>query len=396
MMKTPQMKNNPLDNIIFIIKSIDNISVESVYTFGKIVLSEKVIDSITQIEKNKDIIEISQDDNIIEHSELSSHTNKLVNIEIKTGDINNYFETIDDFISGNKFECKLQDFYIKEIDYRETQNNNELMNQYKKNLIIIDFLKSISKNLKKTGNQLDLFFFKGGKGVDLKIEYKLQNLSSYKFEITNDFKSQILDSFNGEDKKELFINELVNLLENNNNSYIKLIENWDSLIINYQKSYSLFIAGFSFEKIKTSSNEHFQKLVDRIYESIGKVSNYIFGIPIGYILLINNFDFSGNFCVKNIALLILGFIFFVLIWFVLFKNIDESIKSIENDINDFLLKIQSSNELQEIYTKLESIKKSELKKQRFKLNLVKLLTISVFVIIVFVFFKIFFDICLFV
>ena len=110
------------------------------------------------------------------------------------------------------------------------------------------------------------------------------------------------------------------------------------------------------------SNEHFQKLVDRIYESIGKVSSYIFGIPIGYILLINNFDFSGEQCFKNTSLLFLGIIFLILIWFVLFKNIDESIKSIEKDIDDFLGKIKNIKELEDIHQKLETLKSSELKK----------------------------------
>ncbi|MBF6654023.1 hypothetical protein C3B47_14285, partial [Flavobacterium columnare] len=68
----------------------------------------------------------------------------------------------------------------------------------------------------------------------------------------------------------------------------------------------------------------------------------------------------------------------------------------EKDIDDFLNKIQNSNELQEIYSKLESIKKSELKKQIFKLKLVKAITIIILVIIVVTFLKIFFDICLYI
>ena len=199
----------------------------------------------------------------------------------------------------DEFECKLVDFYIDDIDYREVKTDNNCIILYKNNLKIIDFLKEIANNIKKSGNNLELFFYRTGVGVDLKIDYDIESLKKIDFVIPDDFKTQILDSFNGKDKKELFINELINFIESNNCSYVNLIENWNTLLSNYTKSYSLFIAGFSFEKIKTSSNEHFQKLVDRIYESIGKVSSYIFGIPIGYILLINNFDFSGEQCFKN-------------------------------------------------------------------------------------------------
>ena len=339
--------DNILDNVVFLVKSIKKRKVESGYTYGEIILSDSLIEKITDLNDNN-LIDVSISNKTINIEELNSNINLLASIKIKTGDLNNYFDTIEDFVSGNKFECKLVDFYIDDIDYREVKTDNNCIILYKNNLKIIDFLKEIANNIKKSGNNLELFFYRTGVGVDLKIDYDIESLKKIDFVIPDDFKTQILDSFNGKDKKELFINELINFIESNNCSYVNLIENWNTLLSNYTKSYSLFIAGFSFEKIKTSSNEHFQKLVDRIYESIGKVSSYIFGIPIGYILLINNFDFSGEQCFKNTSLLFLGIIFLILIWFVLFKNIDESIKSIEKDIDDFLGKIKNIKELEDI------------------------------------------------
>lgn len=187
------------------------------------------------------------------------------------------------------------------------------------------------------------------------------------------------------------MNELINFLEKNNKSYEKLIQGWDNLISNYNKSYSLFLSGFSFEKIKTSSTEHFQKLVDKIYESIGKAANYIFGIPIGYILILNNFDFSGLSILKNFILLLLGLIFLLLIWFILFKNIDESIEAIKFEIIDFIEKIETVSELDSIKNKLENLKEVEIKKQYNKLKIVKTLTIVIYSIIVIIFCWVFID-----
>ena len=386
--------DNILDNVVFLVKSIKKRKVESGYTYGEIILSDSLIEKITDLNDNN-LIDVSISNKTINIEELNSNINLLASIKIKTGDLNNYFDTIEDFVSGNKFECKLVDFYIDDIDYREVKTDNNCIILYKNNLKIIDFLKEIANNIKKSGNNLELFFYRTGVGVDLKIDYDIESLKKIDFVIPDDFKTQILDSFNGKDKKELFINELINFIESNNCSYVNLIENWNTLLSNYTKSYSLFVAGFSFEKIKTSSIEHFQKLVDRIYESIGKVSSYIFGIPIGYILLINNFDFSGEQCFKNTSLLFLGIIFLILIWFVLFKNIDESIKSIEKDIDDFLGKIKNIKELEDIHQKLETLKSSELKKQLFKLNLVKILTFLIFAIILSTFLFIVFDVCIF-
>lgn len=388
---TPNQPLKLLDSAILLTKKLQDKVVDSGYNKGIIVLCQKSINAILSLDE-KQLIEIFTDASVsIEIDQLANYIGQKVTLEIKTGNINNYFETLENFISGNKFECKLQDFFIAAIDYRENISENNLILNYKSNLQLINFLKEISENKKVSSNEIELFFYKSGKGVDIKINYELKQLSDFSASITSEFKRQLLEPFNGEDKKQLFINELINFLEKNGKSYEKLIQGWDNLISNYNKSYSLFLSGFSFEKIKTSSTEHFQKLVDRIYESIGKVANYIFGIPIGYILLLNNFDFTGALLIKNFILLILGFVFLILIWFVLFKNIDESIKVIEDDIIDFIKKIENVSELESIKEKLEKLRDEEIKKQRSKLALVKVLTIVIYTMIVFIFCWVFID-----
>ena len=194
------------------------------------------------------------------------------------------------------------------------------------------------------------------------------------------------------DKKELFINELVNFIENNSSDYLTIVKNWKIILNSYNKSYKLYLAGFSFEKIKTSSNEHFQKLLDRIYDSISKVSGYIFGIPIGFILLLNYFDYTGSLIFKNVVILLLSILFFFLIWYILLKNIKESIDAIETDIDDFIVLISTVAVLNPIKEKLEILKKDSIKKQRNKLLIVKGVTISIFTLTVIVFSYIFLDI----
>lgn len=325
---------------------------------------------------------------------LESYIGKKVTAELKIGSISNYYESKEDFFISNKLECNHSDFYIHEMDYRMNVNESLIIEQYRSTVEIINLLKSICSYAKSLGDDLELFFYKFGNGATLQIEYKSSDLYPIDLAKLTAFKTEIFDGINNSDRKEIFLNELVSMIEKAP-SFSDLLENWELLVSNYTKSYSLFVAGFSFEKIKTSSTEHFQKLIDKISESIGKASTYIFGVPVGYILLLNGFDFTGLQIGKNFILLILGSVFIVLIWHVLFKNISESIDNIEEEISDFSNKIAGVTVLNEISEKLDNLKSKDINRQRNKLRLVKILSSIIYILLVAVWLYTFFDISVF-
>jgi hypothetical protein len=84
-----------------------------------------------------------------------------------------------------------------------------------------------------------------------------------------------------------------------------------------------------------------------------------------------------------------------LIWFILLRNIKESIDAIEEDIDDFIDLISTVAVLNPIKAKLEALKKDSIKKQRNKLRIVKGVTISIFALTIIVFSFIFLDISIY-
>src|SRR6218665_90022 len=384
-----------LDHAVILAQKLQHKTHDAGYSCGDFLLTIAEVDSIVKL-KEENLIEILNTQNEgIDSLCLNDHIGEIIKLEIKTGDINNYFESFADFIEGNKYENKLKDFYISEILYRENIDSNVEIDLYKQNLLLISFLRQIADTERRKGSALELLFYRSGQGTDLILDYNLKDL---KYNQPSDilmFKAHFEDAGSGEDKKQLFVNELVNFINSCGNSYIHVANNWDILTANYKKSVMLFIAGFSFEKIKTSSNDHFQKLVDKISESIGKAATYIFGVPVGYILLLNGMDYSGLEIGKNFILLLLGLIFFILIWNVLFKNIGESIQNIQSEIDDFLDKINNVPALDEIKNKLHSLKSVDLKKQRKKLFLVQVLSTVILSILIAVYLFIFFDVSIF-
>lgn len=389
-----------LNSTVEIIRLIDSKKADSFSTTGFIEINAITIDHITLMLDNEiiEIVTIGESDDIknIFKEDINNFITKQVHLEIRTGGVNCYFETINDFLNGNRFNLKNELFYIAENDYYSEENviNNELVGNYYKNIELIDFLNSLSHSQHQIGNQLKYYFYRISNSiVEIDIKYSVKDLEFFSdLAGFQELKNEFSDPISHKDKKELFINELVNFIESNSSDYLTIVKNWSTILSSYNKSYKLYLAGFSFEKIKASSNEHFQKLLAQIYDSISKVSGYIFGIPIGFILLLNYFDYTGSLIFKNIVILILSILFFVLIWFILLRNIKESIDAIETDIDDFIKIINTVPVLNPIKEKLESLKKDSIKKQRNKLKIVKGITISIFALTVIVFFFIFFDV----
>ena len=392
-----------LNSVIQVKRLIDLKESDSISMTGILVLTKANIQYIELMYENNivDVISVEEPGNIknIFKEDINSFISQKVQLEIRTGGISCYFETVNDFLNGNKFKLKNELFYIAENDYysEELTIDNELVNNYNKNIELIDFLNSLSHTQHQVGNQLKYYFYRISNSiVEIDIKYSVQDLDFFsELEDFQALKNEFSDHISHKDKKELFINELVNFIENNSSNYITIVKNWKNILNSYGKSYKLYLAGFSFEKIKTSSNEHFQKLLDRIYDSISKVSGYIFGIPIGFILLLNYFDYTGLLIFKNIVILILSVLFFVLIWHILLKNIKESIDVIEEDIEGFITLISTVAVLNPIKEKLENLKRDSIKKQRSKLQIVKGITIIIFALTVIVFSYIFLDISIY-
>ncbi len=306
-----------LNSVIQVKRLIDLKESDSISMTGILVLTKANIQYIELMYENNivDVISVEEPGNIknIFKEDINSFISQKVQLEIRTGGISCYFETVNDFLNGNKFKLKNELFYIAENDYysEELTIDNELVNNYNKNIELIDFLNSLSHTQHQVGNQLKYYFYRISNSiVEIDIKYSVQDLDFFsELEDFQALKNEFSDHISHKDKKELFINELVNFIENNSSNYITIVKNWKNILNSYGKSYKLYLAGFSFEKIKTSSNEHFQKLLDRIYDSISKVSGYIFGIPIGFILLLNYFDYTGLLIFKNIVILILSVLF---------------------------------------------------------------------------------------
>ena len=375
-------ENDILYSVIYLRERIDDLKMNTSGFIGTLVsLNDKDIVHLTNINEITTELYITDSGNTTELNSLQNHIDSSITFNVSTGSIS-YYETFDSFISGNTYKVNTSSYYIHDIQFLESEasKTNIHHEKYRKNLEVIDILRLVSDYEKFDSGQLELFYYNANNGGQLNLDYNKSHLKDISTDNLEELREAFINKIDSQERMQIFKYELISLL-GQNNSYPYILKNWDRLINNYSKSFEIYLTGFSFEKLKTSSNDYFLKLSDRIQQTIGKVSNYIFAIPIAFIFLLKYFDFKGNNYTADFLLLLVGFLFLILIWMVPFKNISESIENIKDDIEDYRQKINKNKSLTKILEKLNHIEKVRLRSQETKLVFTKVISILIFLIV---------------
>lgn len=302
-------------------------------------------------------------------------------IKVDLSKFPNYFESFDEFITYNRYGLKNQHFYIFDLDYHHAASaNNDKISSFLRLQDLIEFLRELSTHENETNGFLELIFNKPDKVCSIKIDYNISDIEN--FEISSSItqlKSHVFEKSDQEARSKLFTNEMINLLSIDIISFSNLLKNWDIICSSYRNSFEIYLSEFSFDKIKTSSQEYFHELTDRIYSTINKFSTYILAIPVAYLLILRFFDFNGNSLVKDSFLVIIGLLYFVIIWFVLLDNLSNAFKAIEIDILNFLNRIKNEQYLKNIAKNLETQKDEIIPSQKRKILLVRIVSLIILV-----------------
>jgi len=369
-----------LQNIISLRNKFSNVHIKTFGFEGEIdSISKEDIEELLQVKDHLREFYYIEDE--MDSDLIDLEVGRALKVIIDLSQVPNYYNTVTDFLNSNKIRLKHDEFYIHEIKYHEgySQKNNFIEN-YKVNTTLINFLSQISNYDKPAAGELELFFYNSDISKALKIDYSKNTLDKITPEYL-DVVKELIENFqnrtDSKERKQLFINELINLLDKQGNIYPVIIDNWTDLITNYKNSFSLYLSGFSFEKVKTASIEYFHELTDRIHSTLLNYSVQVFAIPIAYVLLIRFFDFSGDNILKDSFLVILGIIFYLLIRQILFSNINDAILAIKTDIESFQKKIEADTNLKSIKDELDDHYNKTIPKLEKKLRSVKIITCSI-------------------
>ncbi len=363
-------------------KNLVNTSLKEVNLVGTLKkLTKNQIENLNRIEDC--VLEVKDSyGKVYSLGDLDELKGKEVVLELARGQFSNYFEDFSELIERHPYSFELSEYYIHQGEVDQKSDGSVLMDLYRNCLRFISFLKQLSDNKNTSGGELELYFHKIGKSLILPITYDIEDLQNSKLDNIEYFVQKFEEELHSEDRKKLFVNDLVDYFSGKERNFSLILKEFVVVRDNYYHSLDIYLEGFSFEKIKTSSLIYFQEISDKIHETIRKVSNYLFAIPIAFLFLASRLDFETPSIAKNFSLLVLGYLFFILIWNIFFKNIKESLDSVKKEILRFQDKIKNVSDLSEIKQELNTeIKGKLLQNQYSKLRLLKIVTVLIVIVL---------------
>jgi hypothetical protein len=324
-------------------------------------LSEKgCIDDFVLVQgKNKHVNEIKDND----HIKLNLYTNKLKDEK--------YYETLDDLIKSSSQSAPENRYYIHSLKYDSSLNQQTPeIASYESVIKTINFLTTISDF-----NKDNTLVFIQSKQIVLTTEYSLTDLS--KSINIQDLINHIEKASDKEERKKIFTYQLILFLHKvpeENYRFRFLLKNFNDLYINYIKSHDLYLEKYSYEKVKSEIDKEILEYSKKIQSVINDAQTKLVAIPVAFLLIIGQFDLTGEKLYFNIALVLSAFVFSILIE-VLLQNQFSLLDFISADVERFKESISQEkskiigDDLTTTFTKVTKLHK----KQKSSLNTIRLL-----------------------
>lgn len=314
---------------------------------------------VTVENKNKPIDKVSIDDRI----KVRLYPNQLTNEK--------YFETFEDLINYSSQSYPQNRYFVNSLNYDSNQQVQPIqIKNYVSFTKLISFLRGISDYQK--GNEIVFF---QAKQLILITDYSVSDL--IQINELDGLISHIQDSADKEERRIIFTNELIaSLLKivEPKNRFKFLVTNFSDLTSNYHKSHSLYLEKYSYQKFKSEIDKEIIEYSKKIQAVINDAQSKLVAIPAAFLLIIGQFDLTGEKIYFNLALVLSAFVFSVLLE-VLLRNQFSALDFVKDDIDRFKNSVDDKkieilgNDFTKVFTKINTLHS----KQKCYLNIIRFL-----------------------
>lgn len=321
-----------LDDFIHIRQKLNLVSVNSNEVIGKLSPDANEIQKLKTLSTNNcvdDFVVIEGKNKSIEQISAGQEIEvKLYSLNLKN---ERYYETVEELLKASSQKYPDNRFYVHAINFDSVNDAKPpIIQNYEATTQLIGFLVSIADYQKER----ELVFFQS-KQLVMTTDYNVADLAEFKN--VSVLISHISDSADKEERKIIFINELIASLmkiPELKNRFKHLLKNFEDLFVNYKKSHNLYLEKYSYTKFKSELDKEIIEYSKKIQSVINDAQTKLVAIPAAFLLIIGQFDFTGEKLFFNLALILSALVFSVLLE-VLLRNQFSALEFISDDVTQF-------------------------------------------------------------
>jgi hypothetical protein len=285
---------------------------------------------------DNECIAFIEENNILENTISQQNP---VNLELTLARLNSigYYEDTTVFILKNKYSIPNTIYYIEELRCYST-DCNEFIDKYSDVISLINSIKNIARHTYTDIDILNSLIFREDKALLLPFIYDA--ISIQQITTSDIFKiKEITPIFSEEensDKKQLFINELIEFLvpQSENERFVFFLSHIVEFVDRANNAYQYYIRNFSYNKLKTELDNAALEYSKKIQSVINDAQSKLVVIPAAFVLGVSSMDFPKILNTKNIIIICSLFIFALLIELFV-RNQKSALKFIQKNIDDY-------------------------------------------------------------
>lgn len=300
-----------------------------------------------------------------------SNTNHEIKIQINS--LRNkigYYPSVNDFIEINKYELERSEYYIKDIN-DGSDGRNGFNDQISILHIFIQSLINISTHRWEDEDGLKLILYRSKKSILLDINYSynlIKKLDHKRLEIIKDFSIQLNEA--NEDKRGLFINEIIDYVTSNNIDNLEgFVSKIELCYKSCKDSYELYQLNYCVNSLKLELDTKVLDYTTKIQQVISEAQTKLIAIPAAFIFAGINIDYDkGILNTNNIIISLCLFTFAILIQLFI-QNQKSILFIIEKDSKDYIDTFKSKIDI----TDKLNIVNRELKNQKKRICFIEII-----------------------
>lgn len=275
--------------------------------------------------------------------------------------IGHFFINFKEFLSSeNLVKFPKKSFYLLEEKLSSSSENIENLNYFQRYKAILEFINEV---LIPSAIYFDkdshILIYLDAKKIEIPVKYNIDDLISFDLDILLQIRGKFYEDTHKEQKLSIISESVKNLCVpiSKNFRFKHLLENLSDLNKSFDNGYKLFVASFSYEKIKDDIETAKIEETTKIHKVISDVQNHILGIPIATIVVGTQMKVatgSMSQIVINTCVLV-GALFFTLLVSFVMSNQKDTLKALKTEID------RKKNVITKQYATVEDIIKPNFK-----------------------------------